>query len=293
MGGFWVMIEFKTDIAKERFKSNVGIGSWFSQLQQSSNSFFVDERVTWLDIEGIPLKVWSKNTFSRITAKWGDLVYFDEQEEGYLHSRRVCIKTKQVENIVESFKIIIQGKIYWICAKEAIGWIPDFEEDDEKASRSDDQRSNDGNIDENSGMHKCSNMEGESDIEEVAETTFEKEQSSGNVKEDCVGEQKDTRSEDPFKIYKLLNKNKEKNNGDYNSDDSLKYPSGYTLVFDTHTQNKPLNEMSMEGDDYAPNSQDDKVESVVKNNSPPNSPKNDSERSKCSGHFKNSEIPRS
>ncbi|GJT76395.1 hypothetical protein Tco_1043120, partial [Tanacetum coccineum] len=117
----------------------------------------------------------------------------------------------------------------------AIGWIPDFEEDDEEASRSDDQRSNDGNIDENSGMHKCSNMDGESDIKEVAETTFEKEQSSGNVKEDYVGEQKDTRSEDPFKIYELLNKNKEKNNGDYNSDDSLKYPPGYTLVFDTHT----------------------------------------------------------
>ncbi|GJT76396.1 RNA-directed DNA polymerase, eukaryota [Tanacetum coccineum] len=49
----------------------------------------------------------------------------------------------------------------------------------------------------------------------------------------------------------------------------------------------------MEGDDYASNSQDDKVESVVKNNSPPNSSKNDSERSKCSGHFKNSKIPHS
>ncbi|PWA61554.1 hypothetical protein CTI12_AA251730 [Artemisia annua] len=57
MGGFWVMFEFKTDIAKERFKSNVGIWSWFSQLQQASNSFFVDERVTWVDIEGILLKV--------------------------------------------------------------------------------------------------------------------------------------------------------------------------------------------------------------------------------------------
>ncbi|GKF59991.1 hypothetical protein Tco_0176777, partial [Tanacetum coccineum] len=91
---------------------------------------------------------------------------------------------------------------------------PDFKEDDEEASKSDDQRSNNGNIDENSEMHKCSNMEGEIDIEEVAETTFEKEQSSGNVKEDYIGEQQITRSEDPFKIYELLNKNKEKNNGD-------------------------------------------------------------------------------
>ncbi|GKB07211.1 RNA-directed DNA polymerase, eukaryota, reverse transcriptase zinc-binding domain protein [Tanacetum coccineum] len=184
MGGFWVMIEFKTDISKERFKSNVGIGSWFSQLQQASNSFFVDERVTWLDIERIPLK-----------AKY----------IGYV------LKKLQAN----------------------------FKEDDEEASKSDDQGSNDGNIDENSEMHKCSNMEGESDIEEVAETTFEKEQSSGNVKEDYIGEQQITR------------------------------------------------------DDYALNSQDDKAEFAVKKNSPHNSSKNDSERSKCSGHFKNSEIPRS
>ncbi|GJZ66204.1 RNA-directed DNA polymerase, eukaryota, reverse transcriptase zinc-binding domain protein, partial [Tanacetum coccineum] len=141
--------------------------------------------------------------------------------------------------------------IYWIRAKEATCWIPNFKEDDEEASKSDDQSCNDGNIDESSEMHKFSNMKRESDIKEVAETTFEKEQSSGNVKEDYIGEQKITRSEDP-----------------------------YTPVFDTHTQNKPLNEMSMEGDDYAPNSQDDKAEFVVKKNSPHNCSKNDSEISK-------------
>nr|GEX33138.1 hypothetical protein [Tanacetum cinerariifolium] len=130
----------------------------------------LDERVTWLDIEGIPLKVWSKNTFSRITAKWGALVYFEDQEEGYLHSRRVCIKTKFVENIFESFKIIIQGKTYWIRAKEVTGWIPDFLEDDEKGSRSDDEGSFDSNSDDNCEMNKGSNLEGDTDIEEFAGT---------------------------------------------------------------------------------------------------------------------------
>ncbi|GJW03217.1 hypothetical protein Tco_1562073 [Tanacetum coccineum] len=127
MGGFWVMIEFNTEVAKER--------------------------VTWVDIEGIPLKGWSKNTFSCITSKWGELLYYDEQEEGYLHSKRVCIKTKLVENIYESFKIIIQGKIFWVRAKEVSGWIPDFEEedddDDDDDSKSDDEMRKDGIIDEN------------------------------------------------------------------------------------------------------------------------------------------------
>ncbi|GKF99497.1 hypothetical protein Tco_0301188, partial [Tanacetum coccineum] len=56
MGGFWVMIVFTSECAKETFRSKVGIGSWFAQLLQASSSFFVDERVTWIDIEGIPLK---------------------------------------------------------------------------------------------------------------------------------------------------------------------------------------------------------------------------------------------
>ncbi|GKA40214.1 zinc finger, CCHC-type containing protein [Tanacetum coccineum] len=142
MGGFWVMIVFTSKGAKETFRSKVGIGSWFAQLLQASDSFFVDERVTWIDIEGIPLKVWSKNTFSRITSKWRELLDFDEHEDGYLHSKRVCIKTTLVENIYESFKVIIQG----LCITP--------------------------------------NVEGESDLEEVAETIFKKEQASVEVKEE-------------------------------------------------------------------------------------------------------------
>ncbi|GJW18430.1 hypothetical protein Tco_0025866 [Tanacetum coccineum] len=117
MGGFWVMIVFTSEGAKETFRSKVGIGSWFAQLLQASNPFFGDKRVTWIDIEGIPLKVWSKNTFSRITFKWGELLDFDEQEDGYLHSKRVYIKTTLVENFYESFKVIIQGESYISRAK--------------------------------------------------------------------------------------------------------------------------------------------------------------------------------
>ncbi|GKF39937.1 hypothetical protein Tco_0119998, partial [Tanacetum coccineum] len=67
--------------SKEKFKANVGIGSWLSQLEQASNLFHIDERVTWMDIEGIPLKVWTKNTFNRIASKWGDLLHVEDQDE--------------------------------------------------------------------------------------------------------------------------------------------------------------------------------------------------------------------
>nr|GFA93034.1 UvrD-like helicase, ATP-binding domain, P-loop containing nucleoside triphosphate hydrolase [Tanacetum cinerariifolium] len=58
MGGSCVIIEFQSQEAKKRFQSNVGIGTWFSQLQQASIDFIIDGRVTWVKIEGIPLKKW-------------------------------------------------------------------------------------------------------------------------------------------------------------------------------------------------------------------------------------------
>nr|GEZ57706.1 nucleotide-binding alpha-beta plait domain-containing protein [Tanacetum cinerariifolium] len=167
MGGFWVMMEFDTKTIKEKFKTNVGIGTWFTQIIQATNDFSINERVMWIDIEGIPLK--------------GELLYCDEQEEGYLHSKRICVSKEDA-----------------------------FEE----------------NV----------NLDGTSDIEEVAETIFEKEQTCTNRKENGDDIQKGASSEDPFDIYDLLNKKKEGNrNVDKNSEDSLQYPPGFTPVIpDAH-----------------------------------------------------------
>ncbi|GJU62693.1 hypothetical protein Tco_1244528 [Tanacetum coccineum] len=45
-----------------------------------------------------------------------------------------------VENIFESFKIIIQGKVFWIRAKEVSGWAPDFTKDNESEDGTDDEK---------------------------------------------------------------------------------------------------------------------------------------------------------
>nr|GFD05198.1 nucleotide-binding alpha-beta plait domain-containing protein [Tanacetum cinerariifolium] len=37
------------------------------------------------DIEGIPLKLWSKSTFHRIAAKWGKMLYLEKLDEGCLY----------------------------------------------------------------------------------------------------------------------------------------------------------------------------------------------------------------
>ncbi|GKC18060.1 nucleotide-binding alpha-beta plait domain-containing protein [Tanacetum coccineum] len=82
MGGLWVMIAFDSVEAKEKFLLSTRVCSWFSQLIQASSEFTTDERVTMMEIEGIPLKVWNENTFIRIASKWGTLLNVENLEKG-------------------------------------------------------------------------------------------------------------------------------------------------------------------------------------------------------------------
>nr|GFA82330.1 RNA-directed DNA polymerase, eukaryota [Tanacetum cinerariifolium] len=133
MGGYWVMMKFQTKVTKLKFQENSVMKTWFSQIQLASSDFNTDGRVTWVEIEGIPLKMWSKNTFNRVASKWGVLLDVDDQEDEHFHRKRICINTNVPTNIFESFKLIYRGKVFWVRAKEVPGWILDFVEDgDEK-----------------------------------------------------------------------------------------------------------------------------------------------------------------
>nr|GEV81343.1 DIE2/ALG10 family [Tanacetum cinerariifolium] len=116
MGGMWILIGFKMKDTKAKFQS-------------------------CLDIEGIPLKLWSKSTFNRIAAKWGKMLYLEKLDEGCLYSKRLCILTTGKSNILETFKIIHKRKIFSVRAKETTGWIPDFDEQEEDNSESEDEQS--------------------------------------------------------------------------------------------------------------------------------------------------------
>ncbi|GJX45729.1 nucleotide-binding alpha-beta plait domain-containing protein [Tanacetum coccineum] len=203
MGGYGVMMEFQTETTKLNFQANSGMKSWFSQIHLASSDFTTDGRVTWVEIEGIPLKMWSKNTFSRVASKWGALLDVDDQEDEHFHRKRICINTNVSKNIFESFKLIYRGKVVWVRAKEVPGWISDFVEDNEEEDDSEDG-SHEDELNEGD-FRNVEDLEGDSDGEIVPHT------------------------KDPFHIFnditpihkKAIDKNS-------NSKDSLKYPRGYT-----------------------------------------------------------------
>ncbi|GKB16652.1 hypothetical protein Tco_0850575 [Tanacetum coccineum] len=214
LGGFSVLIEFCSKQALEKFKSHVGVGSWFSSLEYASNSFLIDERVVWVDIERVPLKVWTNNTFNKISSKWGEMLFEEDKENVCLNSKRVCIKIKLENNILESFKIIVNGKVFWIRAKEVCGWVDDETLDDEFGK-------------DNSKANMNFNLEGDSDRDEVPEMIFSLHQVESKQK----------------KVHG-------NNTKDEISNVTLKYPPGFTPIKDIEIKTDQVDKLNGEEKEY-------------------------------------------
>ncbi|GJW94770.1 DIE2/ALG10 family protein [Tanacetum coccineum] len=286
LGGLWVMIVFKSVEVKNKFSSCAGSGSWFSQLIQASSDFIIDGRVTWVEIEGVPLKVWNENTFKRIASKWGTLLTVENSEEDHLHSKRLCVYMKGMSNIFESFKITYQGKAYWVCAKEIPGWTPDFDEHNDEDSDSDDEQF-EGVFKEDIGGSD-EEVQGENDVSVVPDTVVEEtnpKSIDGDGSSDQIGKQ----SADPFNIYSLLNKNKLKENKESNTNESLKYPPGFTPSEDVEANGQMDNQrMSFDCEKGNERNVSDEMNSNVRYNRS----KKEGMEYVSSGHFKKSEVPR-
>nr|GEX22109.1 hypothetical protein [Tanacetum cinerariifolium] len=196
-----------------------------SSLSLVSNSFCIDERVVWIDIEGVPLYVWSQNIFDKLSSKWGSLLHEEDEDDSYFHRKRFCIKTSIEDNIFESFKIIVKGKTYWIRAKEVTGWALKFSDNQDVSSDSD-VSSDDINDDALSENGK-EDFHSEADI--IPKIVFEEgEVKSSDIKEKSNEVQQEVQSEDPFKIYDLLKTKHPVSNVARQYEDEPMYPPGFT-----------------------------------------------------------------
>ncbi|GKC35267.1 nucleotide-binding alpha-beta plait domain-containing protein, partial [Tanacetum coccineum] len=50
MGELWVMLEFNSEESKLKFKVNVSVASWFSQIIEASLDFTVEGRIAWVEV---------------------------------------------------------------------------------------------------------------------------------------------------------------------------------------------------------------------------------------------------
>ncbi|GJU31675.1 RNA-directed DNA polymerase, eukaryota, partial [Tanacetum coccineum] len=174
LGGMWVMFEFDKVDTKVNMMQHTGVKSWFHVIQDAVHDFVSDERIVWVDIEGIPINVWSRETFMRIGKKWGETLDIEDNVDSSFGRKRLCIKTKQPLSILESFKIIFKGKVLMVRAKELFTWNLIFLAHKETVYTSKDESVHSpktGSV-HSSVREEVSGDDSESDVEEVSETIF-------------------------------------------------------------------------------------------------------------------------
>nr|GEV74469.1 RNA-directed DNA polymerase, eukaryota [Tanacetum cinerariifolium] len=204
IGGFWVMMELDSVKTKDNLLQYVGVSSWFQRLGNVQPDFVAYDQIVWVDIEGVSPHAWSRATFTKICSKWGQLMELEEDKDDSFARKRICVKTRLEDNILEKFKIIICGKIFVVRAKELLTWFPVFKGDKEVEYCSDDDSLN--------GEKTCFG------------------ESGGLSQGDAAIEQpvKDIeQSNDPFGIYDLLGK-KDAGVGSSDVEKTPPFPPGFT-----------------------------------------------------------------
>nr|GEZ48282.1 RNA-directed DNA polymerase, eukaryota [Tanacetum cinerariifolium] len=227
LDGLWVMIELKNEKTKRRLLQHTGANSWFHDLQAATLDFVSDERVVWVDIEGIPLSFWSHATFSKIGKKWGEVMDIEESPGSSFARKRLCIKTCMADNILETFKVSFKGKVYLARAKELFTWTPCFTEYKDSGYISEDESILGTKNNPDDSQQGEDALVGESDEEGVSDTLFGDNPSSP-CNNGCVDSAKVNvqHTADPFGFYDLLKKPPK--NIEIESDPSLSHPPGLT-----------------------------------------------------------------
>ncbi|GKE18300.1 hypothetical protein Tco_1425877, partial [Tanacetum coccineum] len=209
LGGLWVMFECDNIDTKSKL------------------DFASDERVVWIDIEGVPLYAWSHKSFEKIGSKWGELLNIEDASDSSFGRKRLCILTKHPVSIFESFKINIKGKVFMVRAKELFTWNPTFESIKEQEYSSDEESIQGADHLEN--LHSSHEKEeGEinsSTDEEVAETNFM--DNSSPLMEHSVHKENEFFT-DPFGLNELLGIKKNPVEEISKLSPSLSHPLGFS-----------------------------------------------------------------
>ncbi|GJV01598.1 RNA-directed DNA polymerase, eukaryota [Tanacetum coccineum] len=145
LGGLWVLLDTDSIETKKKVFNHVGVGSWFSGLQSTSDSFICDERIIWISIEGLPIKAMTHNT--------------------------LCVKVKSIVIINDRIKVIVKGNIFWIWVKEIDPWSHNFNEEQEDNSLFGDESVVDDLVNNSDNLMNDFALDNDKEIDHVSESS--------------------------------------------------------------------------------------------------------------------------
>nr|GFC04925.1 RNA-directed DNA polymerase, eukaryota [Tanacetum cinerariifolium] len=226
--GSYMNVVKGNNLPPEKILKHEGVASWFNNLGNAQEDFISKERIVWVDMEGVPTHAWTLGTFKEIRSKWGEVIEIEEYNDGLFARKRICIKTRQEDNILEKFKIIVKGKVFVIRAKELFMWSSVFKVDNEAKLYSEEGSSTDSGTANGDNINNAkSDLDSDND---AVSYTFYGENMENLDKDNSYNHPHSVNvpSPDPFNIHELLRKNAA---GVHNiSSESISFPPGFSPV---------------------------------------------------------------
>ncbi|KAK8579366.1 hypothetical protein V6N12_069692 [Hibiscus sabdariffa] len=96
------------------------LSEFFSDLRRWHKEFTPKNRVTWVEVLGVPLHAWNNYTFNNILNRWGELLFIeDEHLVGKdFSSKRAKTLTNHMELIEESMSLNCDGDLFKVWVRE-------------------------------------------------------------------------------------------------------------------------------------------------------------------------------
>jgi hypothetical protein len=109
LGGLWVLFDFGSSDARDKFLNHKGVSTWFTILKPWHDDFVVEERLIWLEVEGVPIRTWDNQVFNQICNKWGEVLFIDDSDVSNRLSKRLCIKSTHANLIFVSILVTLNN----------------------------------------------------------------------------------------------------------------------------------------------------------------------------------------
>ncbi|CAI9269129.1 unnamed protein product [Lactuca saligna] len=195
IGGMLALLSFESTVEAREFLENernwTGTFKWLKMGSPEVNNKF--ERVTWIRLVGLPLRLWSNTNFSSIVGKFGKIVvpldHITNRVD--LSVAKIAITTEKLTKFNEEILVEADGQYYQvgIIEYEDEPWFPfKFDEEEQPYADSDREGKDESMISESENSDSNDDEEGVSgtwinDIEEgeIAQEDTINPPSSGGV----------------------------------------------------------------------------------------------------------------
>lgn len=222
-------LEFSTIEACRSFQTNGMVKDIFQEIQFVHKGFVVDERMIWVEIEGLPLCGWGVSAYRKIAEIWGKVMFFEDDQVDYTSWKRVCILTKLKEGITGKVLVQIEGEDYVVTVREVQLWSPNIE----MPSSIDNETEPDLDLESNQKYSDSENVE----EEYIEETVFDcgSEHTNANIQSQEATYQKEdphlnNEQKEEVSNSKEDGKTKEGINIEKEDSDDCSFPPGFEFM---------------------------------------------------------------